>query len=207
MGRHIPVLAFVLFALAGCGEQQSPPQRGGEGGSVQVYFSPKGGAMEAVVRELNGARKTVRVQAYSFTSQPIAKALVEAKKRGVDVEIVVDKSQRGERYTEADFTANQGVPTYVDARHAIAHNKIALIDGETLLTGSFNFTKAAEESNAENLLVIKGFPDLVRQYERNYDLHKGHSEVYRGKGEPEEHISAEGDEEGIRPQKQSRRKK
>ncbi len=196
MRHSICVLIFALVAMVGC-EQQSPSQRGGEGGSVQVCFSPKGGATEAVVRELNGARKTVRVQAYSFTSQPIAKALVEAKKRGVDVEIVVDKSQRTERYTEADFTANQGIPTYIDSKHAIAHNKIVLIDGETILTGSFNFTKAAEENNAENLLILKGFPDLVRQYERNYERHKGHAEVYRGKGEPP--VSAEGDEEGIVP--------
>lgn len=202
MRYPVHILISSLTLLAGCGQQQAPSQRGGEGGSVQVRFSPRGGAAEAVVRELDGARKTVRVQAYSFTSQPIAKALVEAKKRGVDVEIVVDKSQRGERYTEADFTANQGIPTYVDSKHAIAHNKIMLIDGETILTGSFNFTKAGEESNAENLLILKGFPDLMRQYERNYDLHRGHAEVYRGKGEP----PATGEDEGEKPAPRKRRK-
>jgi phosphatidylserine/phosphatidylglycerophosphate/cardiolipin synthase-like enzyme len=176
-------LTLVLALLSGCAQQQAPPQTGGERGSIQAYFSPKGGATEAVVRELDGARRSVRVQAYSFTSQPIAKALLEAKKRGVDVEVVVDKSQRNERYTEADFTANQGIPTFVDDGHAIAHNKIILIDGETILTGSFNFTKAAEERNAENLLVLKGFPDLVRQYEKNYELHRAHSEAYRGRAE------------------------
>jgi phosphatidylserine/phosphatidylglycerophosphate/cardiolipin synthase-like enzyme len=184
MRHHIRVLILVLIVLlTGCAQQQAPPQTGTDRGSVQVYFSPKGGGTEAVARELNGARRVVRVQAYSFTSQPIARALVEAKKRGVDVEVVVDKSQRGERYTAADFTANQDIPTFVDDRHAIAHNKVILIDGETILTGSFNFTKAAEERNAENLLVIKGFPDLVRQYERNYELHRAHSDPYRGKGE------------------------
>ncbi len=197
-------LVLVLALFSACAQQQAPPQTGGDRGSVQVYFSPKGGATEAAVRELNGARRAVRVQAYSFTSQPIAKALLEAKKRGVDVEIVVDKSQRSERYTAADFTANQGIPTFVDDRHAIAHNKIILIDGETILTGSFNFTKAAEERNAENLLVIKGFPDLMRQYEENYELHKAHSEVHRGKAEQammeeeEESVSGRGKQSGRR---------
>jgi phosphatidylserine/phosphatidylglycerophosphate/cardiolipin synthase-like enzyme len=182
MKSRLPWLAAVLLTIAGCVQEQAPPEPRGKG-SIQVYFSPRGGAADAVVRELNRARRTVRVQAYSFTSQPIARALLEAKKRGVDVEIVVDKSQRGTRYTAADFTANQGIPTYIDDRHAIAHNKIMLIDGETILTGSFNFTKAAEEKNAENLLVLKGHPALMREYERNYDLHREHSEVYHGKGE------------------------
>ena len=94
------------------------------------------------------------MQAYSYTSAPIAKALVDAKKRGVSVEVILDKSQRSEKYSSADFLKNAGVPTYIDAKHAIAHNKVMVIDGQTVLTGSFNFTKAAEESNAENLLVI-----------------------------------------------------
>jgi phosphatidylserine/phosphatidylglycerophosphate/cardiolipin synthase-like enzyme len=206
MRPAIRILNLLLVAaLAGCAQQQqTPPQTGAGGGSIQVHFSPKGGATDAVVRALNGARQRVRVQAYSFTSQPIAKALLEAKKRGVDVEVVVDKSQRSATYTEADFTANQGIPTFVDDRHAIAHNKIMLIDGETILTGSFNFTKAGEESNAENLLVIQGYPDLMRQYERNYELHRGHSEPYRGKGE-QVAGGEEGDEPG--PRKSSRRRK
>jgi phosphatidylserine/phosphatidylglycerophosphate/cardiolipin synthase-like enzyme len=66
----------------------------------------------------------------------------------------VDKSQRTEKYSSADFVAHAGIPTYIDAKHAIAHNKIMVIDGYEILTGSFNFTKAAEENNAENLLVI-----------------------------------------------------
>ncbi len=204
MRQHLCILTLVLALFSGCAQQQAPPQAGVDRGSIQVYFSPKGGATEAVVRELNGARRAVRVQAYSFTSQPIAKALLEAKKRGVDVEIVVDKSQRSERYTEADFTANQGIPTFVDDGHAIAHNKIILIDGETILTGSFNFTKAAEERNAENLLVLKGFPDMVRHYEQNYALHRAHSEAYRGRAEQamtdeeEEPVSGRGRQSGRR---------
>jgi phosphatidylserine/phosphatidylglycerophosphate/cardiolipin synthase-like enzyme len=122
--------------------------------SVDVYFSPRGGATEAIVRELGNAKQEVLVQAYSFTSAPIAKALVDAHKRGVKVTVVLDRSQRSKKYSSADFVNNAGIPTYIDAKHAIAHNKIMIIDGATLITGSFNFIKAAEEKNAENLLVI-----------------------------------------------------
>ena len=95
------------------------------------------------------------VQAYSFTSAPIAKALVNAFKKGIKVEVILDKSQRGERYTSATFLSNAMIPTYIDSKHAIAHNKIMIIDRETVITGSFNFTKAAEDKNAENLLIIR----------------------------------------------------
>ena len=99
-----------------------------------------------MVKELGKAKSTVLVQAYSFTSAPIAKALVDAHKRGVKVEVILDKSQKGEKYTSADFVLHAGIPTKIDAKHAIAHNKIMVIDGETVITGSFNFTKAAEEA-------------------------------------------------------------
>jgi phosphatidylserine/phosphatidylglycerophosphate/cardiolipin synthase-like enzyme len=72
-------------------------------------------------------------------------------------------SQRSEKYSSADFLANQGVPTLIDANHAISHNKVMVIDGELVVTGSFNFTKAAQEKNAENLLVIRDTP-LAAQY-------------------------------------------
>jgi len=106
---------------------------------VQVFFSPNGGATEAVVHELANAKTEILVQAYSFTSAPIAKALVDA------------------------------------------HNEIMIIDQAAVITGSFNFTKAAEEKNAENLLVIKGDTELVKKYLANFKEHLGHSERYEGR--------------------------
>jgi phosphatidylserine/phosphatidylglycerophosphate/cardiolipin synthase-like enzyme len=122
---------------------------------TQVYFSPNGGCTEAIVEEISNAQSEILVQAYSFTSTPIAKALVEAHKRGVKVEAILDKSQRTEKYSSATFLANSVIPTFIDARHAIAHNKIIVLDRDTVITGSFNFTRAAEEKNAENFLIIK----------------------------------------------------
>jgi phosphatidylserine/phosphatidylglycerophosphate/cardiolipin synthase-like enzyme len=148
--------------------------------SVEVFFSPKGGCTEAVVGELAKAKKNVLVQAYSFTSAPIAQALVAAHKRGVVVQVVLDKSQRTEKYSSADFVAHAGIPTYIDMRHAIAHNKIILIDGFVVLTGSFNFSRAAETSNAENLLVIRD-PKLAERYVVNWREHQSHAEPYAGR--------------------------
>jgi len=143
---------------------------------IKAYFSPNGGCTDAIVAQLDAAKVSVDVQAYSFTSAPIAKAVVDAKDRGVKVRVILDKSQETEKYSSLTFLHNAGVPTWVDHKHAIAHNKIMIIDGKTLLTGSFNFTKAAEQSNAENLLVIRENAELIAAYQKNFEEHLEHSE-------------------------------
>lgn len=148
--------------------------------ATRVYFSPRGGATEAVTKEIDGARQSILVQAYSFTSAPIAKALLAAHKRGVKVQAILDKSQRREKYTSANFLANSGIPTYIDDAHAIAHNKVMVIDNTTVITGSFNFTRAAEEKNAENLLVLAS-GELARLYADNWRSHLRHSEALEGR--------------------------
>ncbi|WP_029459549.1 phospholipase D family protein [Solidesulfovibrio alcoholivorans] len=144
---------------------------------VQVYFSPRGGAQDALVATIGQAKDSIFVQAYSFTSAPIAKALVDAVRRGVKIEAILDKSQRTERYTGATFLKNEGIPVYIDDKHAIAHNKVMILDRSIVVTGSFNFTKAAEEKNAENLLIIPS-KDMAKIYMDNWEKHKEHSESY-----------------------------
>jgi phosphatidylserine/phosphatidylglycerophosphate/cardiolipin synthase-like enzyme len=147
---------------------------------IEVFFSPRGGCTDAIVNALDKAKTSVLVQAYSFTSAPIAKAVVDAHKRGVKVNVILDKSQRTEKYSSADFVAHAGVPVSIDAKHKIAHNKIMVIDSNTVITGSFNFTKAAEEGNAENLLIIQS-TDLAAKYTENWKKHAEHSEEYTGR--------------------------
>lgn len=144
---------------------------------IEVFFSPNGGCTEAIVAALNNARASVHLQAYSFTSAPIAEALARAKKRGIAVEAVLDKSQDGKGYSSADFIERAGVPTFIDDKHAIAHNKIIVIDQEKVITGSFNFSKAAEVSNAENLLILHSKP-LALRYIANWHAHREHSYPY-----------------------------
>jgi phosphatidylserine/phosphatidylglycerophosphate/cardiolipin synthase-like enzyme len=143
--------------------------------SLAAHFSPKGGCTEAIVHEIQHARREVLVLAYSFTSKAIAQALVDAKLRGVQVEIVLDHSNEHEVYSDLHFFLEQGLVPVIDPHHAIAHNKVMIIDNRTVLTGSFNFTQHAENDNAENLLVIKGHPELVRLYKENFRTHKEHA--------------------------------
>jgi TonB family protein len=166
---------FMLFCpLLTCPQENSP--------AWKVYFSPHGGCGDAIVRELDKAKNTVLVQAYLFNSAPIGKALLDAHKRGVRVQVILDKIQRTTKYAPADFFANSGIRTLIDLAHSINHNKVMIIDGETVITESFNFTKAAEENNAENLLVIQD-KALSGRYTKNWTDHAMHSEVYPGRGQ------------------------
>jgi phosphatidylserine/phosphatidylglycerophosphate/cardiolipin synthase-like enzyme len=142
--------------------------------SFEVHFSPKGGCQDVVVREVKRARREVLVQAYSFTSEPISTALVEAKKRGVRVDILLDRSNETETYSDLNAFLQHGLPPLIDANHSIAHNKVMIIDQRTVITGSFNFTHQAENENAENLLVVKSHPDLIKAYRANFLAHKSH---------------------------------
>ena len=173
---------LALLGLSACQQDsaQAPIGQTIQAPSVAVYFSPKGGCTDAVVKEIAAARSTILVQAYSFTSAPIAKAIVEAHKRGVDVQVVLDRSNRTEKYSSADFVVHMGIPVRIDAQHAIAHNKIMVIDGQTIITGSFNFTRQAEEKNAENLLVIRD-TSLAQKYAENWKAHAAHSQPYQPK--------------------------
>jgi len=173
-------LIILLLFLASCSFPIQQPEKPSPCPSLTIYFSPKGGAEEAIVRELDKAKYSILVQAYSFTSAPIAKGLVAAHERKVRVEIILDKSNLTARYTSGPFVAKASIPTKIDSEHEIAHNKIMIIDGETVITGPFNYTKAAEDRNAENLLVIRD-KVLAAKYIENWKVHSEHSEGYRGK--------------------------
>ena len=150
-------------------------------GTIEVAFSPNGGGAGLIIRTIGEAKKTIKVQAYSFTNGDIAKALLDAHKRGVNVRVVLDKSQETEKYTSATFLANAGVPVRIDDDFAIAHSKIMILDEETVITGSFNFTKAAEERNAENVLVIRGNKELAKLYLQNWQWRWDATEAYKRK--------------------------
>lgn len=166
----LPAALVSLPSGAGCGEY-------GKDVTVSLCFTPGGSCTDRIIREVSSARSEILIQAYSFTSAPIAKALIEAHKRGVKVIAILDKSQRTAKYTSATFLANMRIPTYIDSRHAIAHNKVIIIDGAVTITGSFNFTKAAEEKNAENLLIIRS-REIAKAYRENWQHHLAHSDPY-----------------------------
>lgn len=180
--------SFVLFCFAAlvpaplsglsAAEQASPAEPPTRLPPIDLYFSPGGGCTAAMLKEMRAAKRTVLVQAYWFTSPTIAKALVEAHKRGVKVEVILDKSRAEKDHSQADVLAQAGVPTLIDGKHVTAHNKVIIVDNEVVITGSFNFTSQSEDQNAENLLVIRD-KAIADKFTANWKAHAEHSVPYQ----------------------------
>lgn len=164
-------------APSGNGQAQTQPPAASQDG-LSVFFSPEGGALSAVRLAIGKARRTIDMQAYLLSTKEIARPLTEAQQRGVKIRVLMDSDNAADDNSMAPFLVAAGVPVSLDAEHKEAHNKVMIIDSSILLTGSFNFTRAAEYENAENLLVIEGKPKIVAAYERNFELHLKHSKPY-----------------------------
>lgn len=159
---------------------------------IQACFTPPvAGAcdpMVIVVQTIRGARTTIRLQMYSLTLQEVVSALIKAKRRGIDVRVIADHSQlQQDRNVSLRVTelASAGVPVLVDSVPGLMHNKVMIVDGETVLTGSFNYTWGAEHWNAENLLVLHD-PELAAEYLQNWNQRAAQSRpfIVRATGTP-----------------------
>jgi phosphatidylserine/phosphatidylglycerophosphate/cardiolipin synthase-like enzyme len=181
--RGVVGLAALLLASATLAAA-SPPLELAARGSVQVAFTPGDDAGALVVDSIRRARRHILVQAYSFTHQAIADALIAARRRGVEVSVIADleETERLENSLIGDLARN-GVTVYLDGQHLAAHNKVMVIDADlpqaAVVTGSFNFTYAAQYRNAENLLVLRGNPVLAQAYAANWRRHRIHSLRWR----------------------------
>lgn len=171
------ILSFILITLL----SSTVPAFAQDSLSIEVAFSPKRGATESITKAIEGAKHNIRVAAYSFTSKDIAAALIKAFKKGVDIKVVLDKSNNTGKYSAAVFLANAGIPTRINYKYAIMHNKFMVIDGVTVETGSFNYTAAAEDKNAENVLILKNYPDIAGKYLRRWQELWEESEDYKAR--------------------------
>ena len=134
---------------------------------IEVGFSPDRGALELVLRTIDAAHTSLHMAAYTFTSRPVADALIKAQKRGVDVRVVVDRINAREPYSEVGSLLARGVPVRTDHQYSIMHNKFMVVDGSTVEEGSFNYTAAAANRNAENALVLHDVA-IAGKYEREW---------------------------------------
>ena len=157
--------------------------------NVEVAFTPADDVAGMIVERIGRARQSVRMQAYLFTDRRIANALLAARKRGVEVEIIGDAAQRdsgGLPHLKA--LARAGARVYLNASHAAAHDKIVIIDGDSaaaaVITGSYNFTHAAQAKNAENVVVISGNRAVTDRFVENFARHRERSAPWRARPRP-----------------------
>jgi phosphatidylserine/phosphatidylglycerophosphate/cardiolipin synthase-like enzyme len=142
---------------------------------LAIYFTPPAGGASGLIKQIDGAKKSIKVMAYGFTATNLAEALVRAKRRGVDVGLIQDeKSAQNNRETLPILLA-AGIEVRSDGKHAIQHNKVMLIDDDIVITGSYNFTKSAESRNAENIMIVRS-SYAAKRYADNWKSHWDHSE-------------------------------
>lgn len=168
--RETLVLLSALFA-AGLSFASEPPAATVE---AQVWFSPAGGARDAILESIAGAKKEILVGAYKLEDGIVADALVRAKERGVAVSVLMDKKKSRYKKSQKSRLVERGIPVYTDGEHFLFHNKVMIIDRNVVLTGSFNFKADAETSNAENLLRLRS-PEFARMYVDDWQKHRGHA--------------------------------
>jgi phosphatidylserine/phosphatidylglycerophosphate/cardiolipin synthase-like enzyme len=173
-GKSVPP---VSDAAVDAGTQEAAALAATHAPTWSVHFSPKGGCQDAIIAHIKSAKKTVRLAAYGFTSQPIADALIERKNAGVDVQLVLDRTDRSEPGTKAPALNAAGVALRLDAKHTIMHNKYIVVDGVAVENGSYNFTTAAENANAENCLIEHNTA-LAQAYEADWNVHWAHSNPF-----------------------------
>lgn len=183
MNRQAIILLLLAGALTGCAPSvitaenkplvDRPPVASEDG--IDVYFAPDGGANTAVIREIEHAKQSIDVQAYLITSKRIVDALDAANARGVKVRIVLDKSNIGGTYSFNAFFSSSKIPVWRDAKHKGVHDKVMLVDGRTIVTGSYNFTDQSE-LNVENMLIIRDKPKLFEAYRQHFEEHLRHSD-------------------------------
>ena len=163
---HAPLLASPL-------ESANSPEKAclpADNSCVRVAFSPNGQAEKLILSSIYAAKKSIKVAAYAFTSKPISLALLEAKKKGVEVKVIADSKAAKGKYSALTFLANQGVSVRLDEKYAIFHHKFMINDGENVQTGSFNYSSAAANKNAENVVLLENMPQVALAYEQEWQL-------------------------------------
>lgn len=142
---------------------------------IEAAFSPKQGATELIIKNIRAAKKSILVAAYAFTSKPIAKELIAAHKRGVNVQVVLDQSQKKDKNSVYNWLRSNSIPTRINSRYKIMHDKFMIFDENILQTGSFNYTAAAEYRNAENIIIVYNNPEIIAQYAQQWQKLWGES--------------------------------
>lgn len=171
--------ALALLVATDLGASQVFPSKG----TVELAFSPADDPEAVLVSVVDAAHASVHVQAYVFTSKPIARALLRAHQRGVAVSVLADAVMNARGGGAIAELLEGGVALAFETRYAAAHNKLVIVDATgpacAVVTGSYNFTWSARNRNAENLIVLRDNCPLARAYLENWSRHREEATTVR----------------------------
>ena len=197
LSRTHAALFFLLMTLSSC-VTAAPP--------ITVCFNPGGDCLNSVAAEIAKARTELRIQAYSLNAKNVADAVVEARKSGVNVGIILDKGSNAAESNATYFFTMNGIPTWLDSNHAVADGNVIIIDKAIVIAGSFNFTKEAENRNAENVMIIRS-NRVAAMYLENWDLHRSHADEFRQAAAPQPPLNGKKEKKPVKLKKKKSTKK
>jgi len=172
------LIVGTIFGVTISGKQTSKPETTALlPDNIQLCFTPAEKCTPVILQEIALAKDTIYVQAYGFSSPAITDALIEAHKRGVEVNILLDKSNLKDSWSKMQELIDSGIEVTIDKLSGIAHNKVMIIDSQKTITGSFNFTRSAETRNAENVIVIDD-ETIANRYIQNWISRKSNASEY-----------------------------
>lgn len=167
------------------GNFDSPSIQVPAAGSIEVAFSPHEGSEQLVIKVVDSAKSQLRILAYSFTSVSLVNALLRAKKRGVDIQLVADEKNNvqddrsGKARAALSALVNAGIAVRTINTYPIHHDKVIVADRETVELGSFNYSDAAARRNSENVLVNWRNPKLAEVYTRHFERNFRQARAYQ----------------------------
>lgn len=167
--RPHPRLTFATSTLALiCWAQTVAAQQ------IETAFSPRGGCAAAIAKEIDAAKTSIDLAAYEFTSAQLTQKILEARARGVAIRVILDRVQEVEPCPEPKRVRAAGLPMKTDKTEKLFHNKYLVIDGTTVITGSYNWSENAEQNNAENVVIIHDIPS-ANAFTADFNKHWEHS--------------------------------
>lgn len=142
--------------------------------TYEICFTPGDDCARKIIDKISEAKKEILVQAYNFNDMAIAKSLVLAKARGVDVKMILDKSQLNPKHNLIHYFIDNKISPLIEEEIPLAHNKIIILDRHTVIGGSYNYTYAARNKNAENVVIIND-SSFVEKYVRYWFMRQSKS--------------------------------
>jgi phosphatidylserine/phosphatidylglycerophosphate/cardiolipin synthase-like enzyme len=161
--------------------------------TLEAAFAPDAGAEELVVKVIGSATNNVKMSAYTFTSPAIVRALIAAKKRGVQIQLIADdranlsEDQSGKARHALNAVSEAGIEVRLIGAYALHHDKLLIVDDRHIQTGSFNYTNSAARRNSENVLVVWNNPALAAIYLRHWSSRWSQGRDYQRRDDQASH--------------------
>ncbi|MBC7545368.1 MAG: hypothetical protein H7338_21795 [Candidatus Sericytochromatia bacterium] len=138
------------------------------GAEVRVFFSPGGSGREAVVAELAAAKKSIQFMTFSLTDPTIGQTMADKATAGVAVSGIFDRWLAGGKYSLFNAFKSEKMIIQKDGNEALMHHKVIIVDGTTVISGSYNYSQNAEMNNNEAFLIVKRAPSFANAFEGEF---------------------------------------